>query len=67
MSENKSFGETLKELELIINALESGNLELEDSLAKYERGVGLIADLSARLETADQKVNSLLATLETED
>lgn len=65
--ENKSFGETLKELELIVNSLESGNLELEESLTRYEKGVALISDLSTRLKEAEQKVTSLLGKLEIED
>lgn len=67
MSENKSFRETLEELNIIVTSLESGNLELEDSLSKYEQGVALIKDLSERLSAAEQKVTTLLGTLETED
>lgn len=67
MIENKSFGDTLKELELIVNSLESGNLELEESLTRYEKGVALISDLSTRLKEAEQKVTSLLGKLEIED
>lgn len=65
--ESKSFGETLKELELIVNSLESGNLELEESLTRYEKGVALISDLSTRLKEAEQKVTSLLGKLKIED
>ena len=40
--EEHSFGEALAELDQIVAALESGQLELEESIARYERGVGLV-------------------------
>jgi exodeoxyribonuclease VII small subunit len=40
--EKLRFSEALAELESIVGALESGQLELEDSLARYERGVALL-------------------------
>lgn len=58
------FGEALAELEGIVNALESGSLELEDSLDRYERGVSLIKSLQARLSEAQQKVTMLIGELE---
>ncbi len=59
-----AFGEALAELEAIVCALESGQLELEDSLTRYERGVGLLKALQARLAGAQQKVTALIGELE---
>lgn len=60
------FGEALTELEGIVASLESGALELEDSLDRYERGVSLLRSLQARLADAQQKVTMLLGELEDE-
>jgi len=56
-----SFKEASVELEQIVRALEAGDLELEDSLARYQRGVELLASLRARLADAEQKVQVLVA------
>lgn len=59
-----SFGEALGELDLIVAALEGGQLELEDSLTRYERGVALLGALQAKLTDAQQKVTMLMGELE---
>ncbi|TLM98214.1 MAG: exodeoxyribonuclease VII small subunit [Actinobacteria bacterium] len=61
-----AFGEALTELEAIVSQLESGQLELEDSLTRYERGVSLLKQLQSTLAEAQQKVTMLLGELETE-
>ena len=55
-----TFKEASIELEQIVRALESGDLELEDSLDRYARGVELLKSLRERLSTAEQKVRVLL-------
>ena len=65
--EEMPFGEALEELESIVAALEGGQLELEESLRRYERGVALLRALQAKLSDAEQKVTSLLGELESED
>ena len=61
-----TFREAMAELEGIVSKLESNTLELEDSLAAYERGVALLRDLQGRLTGAQQKVDVLMGTLEPE-
>lgn len=61
-----SFGEAMHELETIVSALESGQLELEDSLTRYERGVVLLRALQSRISEAQQKVTMLIGELEDE-
>lgn len=61
-----AFSEALRELEGIVSALESGQLELEDSLARYERGVSLVRSLQSKLADAQQKVTMLIGELEEE-
>lgn len=61
--ENLSFKEGQEELESIVRSLESGTLELEDSLVLYERGVALLRSLKGKLEAAEQKVEVLMGEL----
>lgn len=58
--EDMTFKEASIELEQIVRALEQGDLELEDSLERYAKGVELIKSLRERLATAEQKVRVLL-------
>ncbi len=66
LPEDLSFGEALQELESIVAALEGGQLELEESLTRYERGVALLRALQTRLADAQQKVTVLIGELESE-
>lgn len=61
-----TFGAALSELEVIVSQLEGGQLELEDSLDRYERGVNLLRSLQAKLGEAQQKVTMLIGELESE-
>ncbi len=58
--EDLTYKEASTELELIIRSLESGDMELEDALASYTRGVELLKSLRERLADAEQKVSVLL-------
>ncbi|NGM16663.1 exodeoxyribonuclease VII small subunit [Xiamenia xianingshaonis] len=61
--EDLTFREAMDELDAIVALLESNTLELEDSLARYERGVALLQSLQKRLSTAQQKVDVLMGEL----
>lgn len=63
----QSFGDSLKELESIVKELESGDLELEDSLARYERGVALLRACKVKLADAEQRVTMLVGELEEDE
>lgn len=65
--EDLSFGDALAELESIVAALEGGQMELEDSLSRYERGVALLRALQAKLGDAQQRVTVLIGELEAEE
>ena len=58
-----TFRQALAELESIVAVLESNTLELEDSLASYERGVVLLGSLQKRLAAAEQQVGVLMGEL----
>lgn len=65
--EDLSYKEASTELELIIRNLESGDMELEDSLDSYTRGVELLKSLRARLADAEQKVSVLMKDIDGND
>ena len=58
------FEEALKKLEGIVGELESGDLPLEKSLARYEEGVGLIRHCQKKLAEAKKKIEILVKTKE---
>lgn len=62
-----SFKEGLEELAAIVRSLESNQVELEQSIESYERGVALLASLQKRLNEAQQKVTVLMGELEPEN
>ena len=53
------FEQALAELESIVHALEDGRLGLDDSLARYERGIGLLKHCHKLLERAERKIELL--------
>ncbi|MBB6541803.1 exodeoxyribonuclease VII small subunit [Thalassotalea piscium] len=58
--ENLSFEESLKELELIVQKLEAGELSLEDSMNFFERGLNLSQLSQEKLQDAEQKIQMLM-------
>ena len=55
-----SFEEALAELETIVRQLEKGDVELEKSIAIYERGAELKKHCEARLKSAELKVEQIV-------
>src|SRR6478672_6406178 len=53
------FEQALAELDTILRELEDGTTSLEDALARYERGVGLLRHCYGQLRDAEQKVKLL--------
>ena len=49
----------MTELEKILRDLEDGTTTLEDALARYERGVGLLRACYAQLRDAEQRIQQL--------
>ena len=54
-----SFQQAMEELEAIVAKLESGEVELEESIAIYERGEVLRAHCDALLKKAEAKVDKI--------
>ena len=62
MAEEKlSFEQAMGRLEEIVKQLERGDAPLEQSLALFEEGTGLMGRCAAQLDRAEQKVRLLLA------
>ena len=53
------FEQSLDELEHLVQKMEQGEMSLEDSLAAYERGIGLYRRCQTALEQAELRVRLL--------
>ncbi len=53
------FEDQLAELEAIVARIEAGERSLEESIADFERGVGLVRALNRRLDAAERRVEVL--------
>jgi exodeoxyribonuclease VII small subunit len=60
-----SFEQALAAIESIVRELEEGQLGLDDSLARYERGVKLLRRCHEQLEQAERRIE-LLAGVDAE-
>lgn len=56
----RQFEQSLGELEALVAKLEGGELNLDDSLRSFERGIALYRDCQAVLEQAETRVRLLL-------
>lgn len=59
-----TFEASLEALDQLVSSMESGELSLADSLAAYERGVGLYRQCQEALEQAELRVQLLSNPLE---
>ena len=62
--DNKKFSVLYSELEGIIQKLESGELELEDSLNEYSKGVKILAQLQAKLDDSEVIINKIAGEID---
>ncbi len=58
--ETLSFEAALKELESIVSRLEQGEVDLEDSIALYERGQALKAHCEKKLKAAESRLEKIV-------
>lgn len=66
MSESKKAGEenfdmVMKNIEILVEKLEKGDLALEESLQAFEQGMKLIKNAESILEKAEKRVEILLS------
>ena len=57
--ENINIEKLLKELESIVTKMEDDNLNLEDSLKSYEKGIKLVKTAQGSLKKIEQRVQIL--------
>lgn len=62
MAEKKSFEKTLAELEATIDALEAGEVPLDEAISLFEKGIKLSKSCQKLLDQAEQKVTRLTET-----
>ena len=55
------FESAMRELDEVVKAMESGELTLEQSLSRFERGVALVKQCQTTLKTAELRIEQLSA------
>ena len=58
--QKKSIEKSLAELEKLVEELENGDLELDQALKKFEKGVKLSRECQKNLEEAEMKIKILM-------
>ncbi len=61
MPSKKTFEHSMKQLEKIVEELESGDLPLEKALKKFEEGVLISKSCEEKLDEIEQKITILLS------
>ena len=56
----ENFEESMKKLETIVTELENGNLNLDESVKKFEEGMKVARQCNTILEDAEKKITILL-------
>lgn len=57
---NDNFEEAIKKLENIVSELEKGNLNLDESVEKFEEGINISKQCNEILQTAEKRISILL-------
>ena len=60
----KTFEQSMKQLEQIVQELESGDLPLEKAIKKFEEGTQLSKYCSAKLDETEKKITLLMQDAE---
>lgn len=55
-----NFEKALSDLESIVEDMEQGDLSLEESLKRFEKGIALTAECQKSLQSAELKVSKLV-------
>lgn len=56
----QTYEDSMKELEQVVKELESGELSLDESIKKFEKGMELSKHCSSLLEDAEKKITLLI-------
>lgn len=60
MAEEKTFEQKLKEVEIIVNELESGDSDLDASIEKYTKAMNLIKECDNELKNIEEKIAKIV-------
>lgn len=63
----KNFESSLVKLESVVDSLEGGELNLDDSIKKFEEGIKLYKGCRELLSEAEQKISVLTDSLKEEE
>ena len=58
--ESLKFEDKVKELEEIVNELESGEIDLDSSIEKYTKAMKLVKECDSKLKNIEEQVNKIL-------
>lgn len=67
MEKNAKFEDNIKELEQIINELENGNTDLEESIGKYTKAMKLVNICDKKLKDIEEQVSKIVTENGLED
>lgn len=56
----QKFEEKMKELENIINELETGEVDLDSSIEKYTKAMKLVSECNEKLKNIEEQVNKIV-------
>lgn len=54
------FEDKIKELETIVNELESGEIDLDSSIEKYTKAMTLVKECDEKLKSVEEQVNKIV-------
>lgn len=57
---NTKFEDKMKELEEIINELETGEIDLDASIEKYTKAMKLVSECDEKLKKIEEQVNQIV-------
>lgn len=60
MNNKIKFEDQVKELEKIINELENGNIDLDESIEKYTKAMKLVKECDEKLKNIEETVNKIV-------
>ena len=60
MEKTKKFEENMKELEQIINELETGETDLDESINKYTAAMKLVKECDEKLKAVEERVSKMV-------
>jgi len=60
MEKEKTFEQKMKELEKIINDLENGDIDLDESISKYTEAMKLVKECDNKLKSVEEQVSKMV-------